>query len=163
MAARSAEFPCFRASGFFFGIGEGGSRASEDGAKGKTLSQLDDRLQRFIVENIASVAQLEVLLLLKQHPDRAWNAEDVARALYTGPTLIAAELADWAARGLLVAQSEQPGHYRYAPRSQELVETVNDLAEAYKERRVAVITSIYSKPVDKIRTFADAFRIRKEP
>jgi hypothetical protein len=45
------------------------------------LSELNERIQRFIAENIASVAQLEVLLLLKQNPDRAWNAEDVARAL----------------------------------------------------------------------------------
>ena len=147
----------------FLALGKGGIRARQDGAKGKTLGQLDDRLQRFIVENIASVAQLEVLLLLKQHPQRAWNAEDVARALYTGPTLIGAELADWESRGLLVSQPDQPGHYRYAPRSPELADTVNKLEQAYKERRVAVITDIYSKPVDKIRTFADAFRIRKEP
>jgi hypothetical protein len=30
------------------------------------------------------------------------------------------------------------------------------------KRRVTVINSIYSKPIDKIRTFADAFRLRKD-
>jgi hypothetical protein len=37
------------------------------------------------------------------------------------------------------------------------------LAALYQERRVAVITQIYSKPVKKVQTFADAFRFRREP
>jgi hypothetical protein len=39
---------------------------------------------------------------------------------------------------------------------------VAQLAKDYAERRVSVITLIFSKPVDKLRTFADAFRLRKD-
>jgi hypothetical protein len=125
------------------------------------LSELTDPIRRFIADSINSVAQLEVLLLLKQDPQRAWNAEEVARSLYTGETLIAAHLADWAARELVAPLPDQPGFYRYAPSSTALAELVDHLAEAYKVRRVSVITEIYSQPVDKVRTFADAFRLRK--
>jgi hypothetical protein len=36
------------------------------------------------------------------------------------------------------------------------------LADLYAERRVAVISEIYSNPVSKVKTFADAFRLRKD-
>ena len=128
------------------------------------MSEPVDNLQPFIAENISSVAQLEVLLLLKEHPEQWWNADEVARALYAGATLIADELAGWQSRGLLETSPDKPGAYRFAPRTPELAAVVEALQEAYKNRRVSVITAIYSKPVDKkIRTFADAFRIRKEP
>lgn len=129
--------------------------------KGTTLSELTDPVRRFIADNINSVAQLEVLLLLRQDPQRAWNAEDVARSLYSGQTLIAAHLADWESRGFFAAAPDQPGCFRYAPASPELDALADGLAEAYKVRRVSVITAIYSRPVDKVRTFADAFRLRK--
>lgn len=130
--------------------------------KGETLSELADDIQRFIAENISSVAQLEVLLLLKAHPQQSWNADEVATALYAGSTLLADELAAWRSRGLLEVAPDRPDAYRFAPRTPDMAAVVETLEEAYKNRRVSVITAIYSKPVDKIRTFADAFRIRKE-
>ena len=152
-----------RASGFFLFTPLGERRPTGARGKGETLSELIDRVQRFIAENISSVTQLEVLLLLKGHPEQSWNADEVARALYAGPTLLADELAAWLSRGLLEVEPDRPEAYRYAPRTQELAALVDALEEAYKSRRVSVITAIYSKPTDKIRTFADAFRIRKEP
>ena len=137
-------------------------RPANHGPKGAPLDELDDEVRGFIAEHIGSVAQLEVLLLLKQHPDQAWDAEQVARALYAGATLLADELADWCTRGLLDEAPDKPGAYRYVPRSPELAAIVERTEDAYKNRRVSVITAIYSKPIDKLRTFADAFRIRKE-
>ena len=126
------------------------------------MDEWDDEVRDFIAEHIRSVAQLEVLLLLKQHPEQAWDAQQVARALYAGATLLADELAEWRTRGLFEEIPDKPGAYRYAPRSSELAAVVERTEDAYKNRRVSVITAIYSKPIDKLRTFADAFRIRKE-
>jgi hypothetical protein len=39
---------------------------------------------------------------------------------------------------------------------------VGDLAATYAERRVAVITLIASRPMDNVRAFSDAFRLRKK-
>jgi hypothetical protein len=40
--------------------------------------------------------------------------------------------------------------------------TVGLLATAYARRHVAVISLIHSKPLEKAKSFADAFRLRKE-
>jgi hypothetical protein len=126
------------------------------------VEALPDALKRFIVENVSSVAQLEVLLLLRAHRDTLWTADSVSRALYTTPEMMAAQLAELQTRGLLVAMEAPQRQYRYQPKTNELERMVADLDQVYKERRVSVISQIYAAPVDRVRTFADAFRLRKE-
>jgi hypothetical protein len=119
-------------------------------------------VRQFIIDHLNSVAQLEVLLLLRSDAQRDWSGEDVARALYTAADVTAGQLADLHARGLLAAAEPPEARYRYGPRTSELGDLVARLADVYRERRVSVITLIYSKPVDKVRTFADAFKLRKD-
>ncbi|MBI3467767.1 MAG: hypothetical protein HY000_32565 [Planctomycetes bacterium] len=126
------------------------------------MVDLPDDVKRFIVENVRSVAQLEMLLLLRANRNTLWTAESVSRALYTTPEMMAAQLAELQARGLLVSNEASDRQYRYEPKTAELDRTVGELEQIYKERRVSVISQIYSAPVDKVRTFADAFRLRKE-
>ena len=45
--------------------------------------QLPDDVQRFIIEHINSVEQLEALLLVRSDPARVWTTEEVSHALYT--------------------------------------------------------------------------------
>jgi hypothetical protein len=52
--------------------------------------------------------------------------------------------------------------FRYQPASEELDRMLAELGALYERRRVAVITQIYSNPVRKVQTFADAFRLRRE-
>lgn len=40
--------------------------------------QLSEAVQQFIVKYITSVDQLEILLLVRQHLNREWSAEEVA-------------------------------------------------------------------------------------
>jgi hypothetical protein len=54
-----------------------------------------------------------------------------------------------------------PPTYRYAP-PPELHRSIAGLVETYRERRVSVINLVYSRPSDAIRSFADAFRLRKD-
>jgi hypothetical protein len=122
---------------------------------------LPEVVRRFIVDHVDSVEQLEILLLLHQHPERAWDAESVARELRISALSASDRLEDQARAGLLARVEGSPGGYRYAPGTPALDEAVAGLAKAYAERRVTVINLIFSKPIDKIRTFADAFRLRK--
>jgi hypothetical protein len=66
------------------------------------------------------------------------------------------------AAGGLVAQQADPAAFRFDPRTTELAQAIEELARAYADRRVTVIGLIFAKPLDKIRSFADAFRIRKD-
>jgi hypothetical protein len=86
----------------------------------------------------------------------------VARELRIAPISAGERLEEFVRGGLLSRTGGTPLEYRYAPASTKLDTAVDGLARAYTERRVSVINFIFSKPVDKIRTFADAFRLRKE-
>ncbi len=93
-------------------------------------------VRRFIASHIVSVAQLEVLLLLRAAADKEWTAAEVARALVTQPEAADGWLEDLSQRGLA---AESGGSYRYAPASKELDRTVDSLAESYATYRVAVL------------------------
>lgn len=119
-------------------------------------------VRAFIAEHISSIAQLEMLLLLRSDPTKQWDVAEISKALYATPEMAAGQLASLQDCGLL-AVSEDPEHrYQYQPGTPELENVVTRLAELYKERRVSVITVLYSEPVNKVQTFADAFKLRKE-
>ena len=100
-----------------------------------------------------------MLLHLLRRPERGWSPEEVARELYSHPSSIVRRLAMLLGQGLL--REIEPGCYQYAPRTAELHATVLRVAETYLERRVAVVTLIASKPIENVRAFSDAFRIRR--
>lgn len=116
-------------------------------------------VEQFIVGHIESVAQLEILLLLRAAGDKLWTAEEVSRALVTqSPDTAATWLGDLVQRGLA---REEDGSYRYAPPA-ELERTLDSLAEAYARYRVSVIGLIFAKPSERITLFSDAFKIRRD-
>jgi hypothetical protein len=114
----------------------------------------------FIASHIVSVAQLEVLLLLRAAADKEWTAGEVARALVTQPEAAAGWLEDLTERGLAKGYG---GTYRYAPTSGDLEDIVDELAESYATYRVAVISLIFARPSEGVARLADAFRIRRKP
>jgi hypothetical protein len=124
------------------------------------VSGLPENVHRFLYQNIDSVEQLEVLLLLWRTPERGWTSDEVATAVYSHPTSVVRRLAMLLGQGLL--REREPGCYQYAPRTADLHETVTRLDHMYRERRVAVITLIASKPIENVRAFSDAFRIRRK-
>jgi hypothetical protein len=117
-------------------------------------------VRRFIASHIVSVAQLEVLLLLRAAADKEWTAGEVARALVTQPEAAAGWLQDLHGRGLA---TESGDRYRYAPSGGEEERTVDALAESYAKYRVAVIGLIFGRPSEGVTRLADAFRIRRRP
>jgi predicted ArsR family transcriptional regulator len=124
-------------------------------------ADLPEPVVRLIADHIDSVELIDVLLLLKRSPDRAWNAEEISQRLYTSPSSAANRLEALHASGLAsVQETDGPPLYRYAPSGPDLGLAVEGLEEAYGKLRTRVINLIFSKPTQKIRTFADAFRIR---
>ena len=118
-------------------------------------------IKQFIADNIDTVAQLELLLLLRSESGKQWTAEEAGKALYSSAEVTALQMADLQQKRLLVAGGAA-GTFIYRPEPSDLARLVDRLADLYRERRVTVITAIYTKPIDKIRSFADAFRLRKD-
>jgi hypothetical protein len=120
---------------------------------------LAEDVHRFLVRHIDSVEELEVLLQVRQSPGRSWSAAEMAREVYSHPTSIEQRFQRLLGAGLL--RESGAGQFQYAPRSAEIDHAVARVAEAYRERRVAVVSLIASKPLENVRAFSDAFRLRR--
>jgi DNA-binding MarR family transcriptional regulator len=120
------------------------------------------RIAQFIDQHIESLAQLEALLLLRKQPERAWDIAEIAKSLYITAEMASSLLADMERRGWAQTAPGAPLRYCYRSQGGEADQLIDELASIYHERRVAVISQIYSKPLNKVQTFADAFRLRRE-
>ncbi len=120
-------------------------------------------IERFIWSHIPSVAELEILLLLREKAPREFDAATVAAELRIAPAGAEAGLADLAGKRLLEANRQVKGQYRYQPVNPGLNDMVTQLAALYVSWRVSIIELIFAKPPDQIRAFADAFRIKRGP
>jgi hypothetical protein len=115
----------------------------------------------FLQQRIRSIAQLELLLALRNDPQRAWAVGEAAKQLYISPSMAEPLLETLRASGLAVLEPGEERRYRFAASSDELGRLVGELATLYKERPVSTINEIYSLPSQTLKNFADAFRIRK--
>jgi DNA-binding MarR family transcriptional regulator len=116
-------------------------------------------VKEFIGKHIHSVAQLEILLMLLREPERTWTSVEITKGLYLESQMVTQLLTDIVQRGFVVRTESS---FRYQPTSDADRQLIERLAQVYQERRVAVIAEIFSKPIDFIKAFADAFRLRKE-
>jgi predicted ArsR family transcriptional regulator len=119
---------------------------------------LPQSLARFIRNEIHSVSQLEVLLLLRERGGQ-WSAVAVAEELRITPQSAELRLHDLSRRGLLKHHGE-PESFAYVPRAPQLCAQVDDLAATYAERRYAVIDLIFSVSDDSARAWTGPHRFR---
>jgi len=123
---------------------------------------IPDDVERFVVDCIHSVAELEALLLLRRRAPDTLDADAVGRELRIAPAWAAATLRELARRGLLSERARSAPVYGFAPRTPELERTVATLTQTYAERPVQIIGLIFGKPSANVRGLADAFRLRKD-
>jgi len=123
---------------------------------------LTDRVQQLIQDKISTVLQLEILLHLYQTRPRFVPLTEMVRPLAIDPAPLNEQLSDLQRRGLLVGQTTPEVAFAYLTTDPDQDEAVRELAEAYQTYRVSVINLIYPPKSDKIRTFANAFRLRKD-
>ena len=124
--------------------------------------ELPTEVRQFVGRHIETVAELEALLLLQTSAGRNFTAEQVSAELRIDPTAAAEQLARLHAAQLLARADGHPPTYHYDPRPPLLAQTIAALAKAYTDRRVSVISLIYSRPTDQSKLFADAFVFRKD-
>ena len=122
---------------------------------------IPEEVKVFLANNIDSILELEILLLLRADAQRAWTAADLAKELKIDPAWAEEQLIRFSARGVLWRTDQSPIQFRYAP-AEALDATIARVAEAYVSHRVSIIGLIFSKPTSNLKTFADAFRIRKD-
>jgi hypothetical protein len=117
----------------------------------------------FLEGNIDCLEQLETLRILGGDPTREWSVADMAREAQTDAERMVGHLAALQARGLLTSERREGTVYcRYGVRTPDLEQKVSRLLESYRQRPVTMIRMVYEKSSNALRTFAEAFRLRKK-
>jgi hypothetical protein len=120
----------------------------------------DDDILAFVRKSIKSVWALELLLLLRREQSRAWAHQELVRELRSSDAIIVEAAASLRAAGFVAAE---PGEvYRYAPASAELDHIAAQIEATHAAKPLALAKAIMSAPNDKLRIFADAFKLKDQ-
>lgn len=115
---------------------------------------------QFVERTFRSVWPFELLLVLTRSPQQAWQGEALVHELRASMSLVNGGLRTLAKAGLVSV--DEHGMYQFQPASAELEELARALIELCKRKPHAVMRAVFSAPADRIQTFADAFRLRKD-
>jgi hypothetical protein len=110
--------------------------------------------REFVRRNVASVEQVDVLLLLQSDPSRSWTIADLSSALSSSHPSITRRLAILCGRGLV--KRDDRGHFQYVSDVAH-DSLVGELRREYALRPTSVIGLIYSKRTSALESFSDAF------
>lgn len=124
-----------------------------------TRNQIPPDVREFVRREIKSVFQLEVLLLLHRTSERAWTAMEISQELAIDPEIAETQVIRLEEMGLIQGEQTAPDSYVYGPKDETDVMIVEKLATAYAKQRVGVFSLILRESDNRIRHFAEAFRL----
>ncbi len=120
---------------------------------------IPEHIASFLRTAIKSVWALDLLILMKSAARQGWTVASLNDRLRASTSLVEEILVTFTRQGLVV--SEADGTYRYQANG-EIDALASELARLYAERPLAVIKEIVSAPNEKIHSFVDAFRLKKD-
>lgn len=123
-------------------------------------SPVSEPLKSFLGQRLSSLQHIEVVLLLRGDPGRSWTAPEVAAALGSAPETAAMRLFLLASGGLIAFEPSAIPRYRYAgtdPATDSLLQELTEVFQSSPEALAAIIEA----PRDPLRSFADAFKLKK--
>jgi hypothetical protein len=124
-------------------------------------SNLPEELEQFIAREFRSIEHLEILLLLRNTRQKWWQEREVLDVIRSSPQSVNERLDGLCSAGYLEKSEGEPRSYRYLPNNPNLAQLVDELAEAYKFRRVAVVEVIYRPRDTAASELARAFKIKR--
>ena len=122
-----------------------------------------DEFCEFIQTCVPAVQAAEMLLLLRSRPQDWWEAGDLLqrmRAAGLAEPEGAHHLELFQSRGLLAVGPDRRLQFR--PANPHIAAQVEKLAQAYTERPVTLFRVIYALRDTRVRSFAEAFRLRRK-
>lgn len=119
---------------------------------------ISSQLADFIRGAFPSVWTLELLVLLKSEPGRAWTRQELVDKLRGSDPIVVQGVAALLAGGLVA--SEEGGAVRYAPASPDIERLVEEAARQYAKRPDAVRRIIVFAGQTGLQAFSDAFKLR---
>lgn len=118
---------------------------------------IPEDIKVFVFNFIASVQQLEVLLLVCSSPGRAWKAEEVAERLNVSVMAATNRLINLSLKGLIKVNDDGKNRtYMCLPGKHTAM--ITKVSDVYETHRFELIELIGSRTDIQIRNFSDAFR-----
>lgn len=99
-------------------------------------------------------------MLLRSHSDRDWSADEASQELRSDPASARRKLDELCKAGCL--EKSESGRYRFPMSESAYRMLVDAVAAAYREHKYSVIQLIFSKPIDVLSVFSNAFKIKPE-
>lgn len=124
------------------------------------MGAVPERLKAFLEQRLSSLGHIEVVQLLRADPGRSWTAPEVSERLGTAPETAAMRLFLLASGGLIAFEPSTIPRYRYASVDAETNAMLQQLSDVLAADRDAVIAAL-DLPRDPIRSFSDAFKLKK--
>lgn len=118
----------------------------------------EDDVLAFASATVKSIWSLELLLLMQRKAEHGWTAEELVRELRASTLVVHEALRQLLNAGLLAA--EPTDRFCYRPASEHLGALVSDMQSLYRAKPLTVINAIAAAPNEKLRIFADAFRLK---
>lgn len=119
---------------------------------------MDSKTRSFIGASFRSVWSLELLIQLREEPERAFKEGELVALLRASEAVVARGSDELLAAGLIVEEAD--GRVRYAPGSPELAKCVDEAVAAYRLKPDAVRRLIVVGGSRDLAAFADAFRLK---
>ncbi|HEV2322992.1 MAG TPA: hypothetical protein VGS10_03470 [Terracidiphilus sp.] len=120
------------------------------------------QVDRFIVDEIDSVPQLEALLLFWNNRPKVWSCESMAKALYVSPDVTREILKHLVQRRLIAEMNGAGEEFALATEDEERQHLLASVDIVYRRELVRISNMIHSKASRGVRDFANAFRFKKE-
>jgi hypothetical protein len=120
-------------------------------------ADFSDEFCQFLQATIPAVEAAELVLALRRDPARWWTAAEALGAVNAAEGSRHLELLR--ERGMVAADAQ--GRVQYRPQSEALAAHARTLEKVYRERPVTLIRVIYGLRDSRIRSFAEAFRLRR--
>ena len=119
----------------------------------------DDDVLAFVQNSVKSVWALELLLLLKRERQRSWAIDELVRELRSSEAAVSGALESLRTAGFVATEPVEL--YSYGPASADLDQMAEHIQAVYAAKPMAVAKAIMSAPNDKLRIFADAFKLKE--
>jgi hypothetical protein len=123
------------------------------------VPETEEDVLAFVGATVKSLWALELLLLMRREQNRAWQTDELVRELRASRVVVREALAALSGAGLMA--TDEAGQVRYRPASGQLDSFVASAQALYVAKPLAVINAIVSAPNEKLRIFAEAFRLKE--
>lgn len=120
---------------------------------------VNQETSNFIRAAFRSIWSLELLLHLRNHPERSWSTPELVEQLRSSESVVSQSCSSLVAAGLIVVDDHGA---RYNPATPETDRLVAATEKLYAKRPDAVRRLIVQAANDGLAAFADAFRLGKE-